>query len=565
MSSERHTLVDSLRQLVQDQGDSPAFIFRSPHHGRYELSWAKLYKLAGTFAAELNSRGLGRGQLVVSTLVNSPERVVCEAGLWMSGAASVNGHCQMADGSDLINTIRVSRAAALLVDPDINNSPWDLLKGHVSLGEGDDDDATSSLMPDLKRVFFIRRAEKGDPEDFITRLETGNQWFEADDITSEDTLTVFTTSGTTGFSKLVVYSHHDYMLPQEAQSTADVFGNTYRGVRMFKTAPLGWLGGYTGFGIVNCHTTVLCDARAREIKDMAKLIFESIEEEKCVSALIAPMYLPRLVQLLKTKQENCDPKSEAKEAAGFQLENILLGGLPISKTMIECALCLAPVVVSGYGATDFHFVSGIMVTDSDSFVDYDTGMPTKSVSVKIVSPENEDKVLPVNQTGNILVKAGSARRQGYMNDPALTTEDCVTTDGFFRTRDVGRLDERGHLIVEGRGCDAIMRGPYIFYPAWIEARIRAHPGVRGVIITGIPDPFLHEELCACIVLGSDSVTTLDEVRHFVEKDIVTSEDDPLSPRPRYYLEFESFPVTDTGKLKRQVVKALAAERLRRCE
>ena len=54
---------------------------------------------------------------------------------------------------------------------------------------------------------------------------------------------------------------------------------------------------------------------------------------------------------------------------------------------------------------------------------------------------------------------------------------------------------------------------------------------------------------------------MEQVRHFVERDIVASEDNPLSPRPRYYLRFESFVRTVTDKLKRKEIKAQAAERL----
>ena len=76
----------------------------------------------------------------------------------------------------------------------------------------------------------------------------------------------------------------------------------------------------------------------------------------------------------------------------------------------------------------------------------------------------------------------------------------------------------------------------------------------------MPDAYLHEEICACVVLDSDHVT-MEQVRHFVEKDIVASEDDPLSPRPRFYLKFESFLLTFTGKPMRKAIKAQAAERL----
>ncbi|XP_076463581.1 3-[(3aS,4S,7aS)-7a-methyl-1,5-dioxo-octahydro-1H-inden-4-yl]propanoyl:CoA ligase-like [Babylonia areolata] len=557
--AQQLTLVAKLRQRVEEQGESPAFIFRSPHDGRYVLSWNRLYRLAGRFAAVLNSRGLGRGHLVVNTLVNSPERAVCEAGIWLSGAASVNGHCQMADGSDLLHTLRVSRASALLVDPDVSNSPWNVLTKYVSVGE--DDSVTSSDLTNLKKLFFIRRVEEDGPGDFITQLGSHSDWFQADDITPEDTLAVFATSGTMGFSKLVAYTHRDYMQLVKAYFESKQQNPVKTDLnRHFTTAPFGWLGGYVGMGVASCYTIVTCDVRVGGLpKDMPEFIFQVLEKEKCNHALISPVYLPELLLLAERRNAKTDSSAEALTSKESKLNELILTGLPITCPVVAAALSLTDLVKVSYGATDFSVVSMHIVTDSKTFVDHDTGPPIEGVSVKIVSQDDEETALPVNQTGHILVKALKIN-PGYLDDPKLKTDDYLTKDGFFRTQDYGRLDERGHLIVDGRGNDAIMRGPYIFYPSWMESCIRACPGVRDVIITGVPDPLVNEELCACIVTESDSVT-LEHVRHFVEKKVVTTEDDPLSPRPRYYLEFQSFPMTDTGKPKRKVIKAQATERL----
>ena len=127
------TVVDALQHQAHELGDTAAFIFRDRYQGRHVLTWTDLYTLAGRFAALLTAGGLGRGSLVVNTLLNSPERVVSEAGVWLSGAATVNGQCLLADGSDLLRTIRVSRARAILIDPDVTDSPWNVLKNHVTL------------------------------------------------------------------------------------------------------------------------------------------------------------------------------------------------------------------------------------------------------------------------------------------------------------------------------------------------------------------------------------------------------------------------------------------------
>ncbi|KAK7478260.1 hypothetical protein BaRGS_00030518, partial [Batillaria attramentaria] len=236
---------------------------------------------------------------------------------------------------------------------------------------------------------------------------------------------------------------------------------------------------------------------------------------------------------------------------------ILTGGMPISQTIVRAARILAKTVVVSYGATECPESGCYLVPDPDKFVDHEM-TPAPGVLLKVVG-EGEDKPLGPGQVGNILVKR-RGMFTGYLHDPAATAA-AFTSDGFFRTGDVGKMDARGHLILEGRGGDAIMRGANVLYPAWLEARIRACPGVSDVVVVGVPDPHVNEEVCACVVLTSDEVS-VEHVRQVVEKDIITSADDPLSPRPRYYVTFQSFPMTDTHKPRRKLIKQQAAQRFR---
>ena len=219
---------------------------------------------------------------------------------------------------------------------------------------------------------------------------------------------------------------------------------------------------------------------------------------------------------------------------------------------------IGKAIMIAYGSTDGGYVTGNRITDSHTYVDCDAGKVLSDIQMKIVQVDNESVTVPPNQIGHILMKNRLMMKE-YLNDPQATAE-AFTDDGFFRTGDLDRLDERGHLIAEGRGSDAIMRGLYIFYPFWLESRLITCPGVREVVIVGVPDAVVNEELCACVILESDDVS-IEQVRQFVEKDIIATEDDPLSPRPRYYLRFESFPRTTSDKPRRKVIKEMRAKRL----
>ena len=567
------TLVEALQHWAREKSDTPAVIFRDRHAGRRLLSWGSLHTLAGRFAAVLRREGLRRGEIVVSTLPNCPERYVCEAGVWMCGAASVNGQCLLADGSDLVRTLRQSRARAILVDPDVSGSPWKPLKNHVVVEEEKGDDGcgcrilnvTSTSMPQLRKVFFIRRVS-GDTGDFLNGMTSQGEWFQADDVTPDDVVTVFTTSGSTGFSKLVVYTNG--ILCELFQNGAEMV-DSFKQPLQFNNAPLGWMGGCPHSIVLQGATRVTCDMRAGSPENMTQFIWDCIQEERCGGAYVSPALLPELAQIAdrygdegkkRGDKEQRDRKNGSDEISSsmWKPSVLLLGGLPITRQMVEVGLKLSEVIMIGYGSTDGGFISGHRITDSHTYVDRDAGKLLPNIQMKIVQADDESVTVPPNQIGHILTKNRLMMKE-YLNDPQATAE-AFTEDGFFRMGDLGRLDERGHLIAEGRGSDAIMRGLYIFYPFWLESRLITCPGVREVAIVGVPDAAVNEELCACVIFESDDVS-IQQVRQFVEKDIIATEDDPLSPRPRYYLRFESFPRTTSDKPTRKVIKEMAAKRL----
>ena len=387
------TLVAFLQHWAKELPDAVAYIFLNKQLERHTLTWAHLHTLSGRFAAKLHAQGLGRGDLVVNTLPNGPERLVGEAGVWMSGAATVNGQCQLADGSDLIRTLRVSRASALLVDPDVEDSPWNVLNNHVKLVSAShhDHELTQHVecesLPELKKVFLVRRVEGRGRGDFLGDLEAGSDWFQADDLTSDDPLAVFTTSGTTGFSKLVVYTHGNYLV----NDVGDRHPHLHK-MGTFNLAPMGWLGGFPGNNVLTGGHRVINDFKTEGVpEDMEEFTWKGIQQEKCTLAYFPPKYLRRFQDIAKEEKERAQNGDE-DEAAVWKTPCLLLGGQPVSRTMVEGALSQAQSVLIVYGGTETVLVSGMVVTDSESYIDHDTGPPAQEVQVKIVSSNDETKV-----------------------------------------------------------------------------------------------------------------------------------------------------------------------------
>ncbi len=111
------------------------------------------------------------------------------------------------------------------------------------------------------------------------------------------------------------------------------------------------------------------------------------------------------------------------------------------------------------------------------------GFPLPGVSLRIRDQEGREVV--VDEIGGIEVK-GAGVFKGYWRMPEKTAED-FTNDGYFRTGDVGRIDEAGYVTIVGRSKDLIISGGYNVYPAEIEGYINEMPGVAESAVVGVED------------------------------------------------------------------------------
>jgi malonyl-CoA/methylmalonyl-CoA synthetase len=126
------------------------------------------------------------------------------------------------------------------------------------------------------------------------------------------------------------------------------------------------------------------------------------------------------------------------------------------------------------------------------------GFPLPGVQLRVQG--DDDKALPVNEIGNIQVK-GPNVFQAYWRMPEKTKEE-FTADGFFKTGDVGKIDERGYVTIVGRSKDLIISGGYNVYPAEVEGYINEMPGVAESALVGVPHPDFGEVGVAVVIAKS---------------------------------------------------------------
>jgi malonyl-CoA/methylmalonyl-CoA synthetase len=135
------------------------------------------------------------------------------------------------------------------------------------------------------------------------------------------------------------------------------------------------------------------------------------------------------------------------------------------------------------------------------------GFPLPGNELRVVD-ENAQAV-PVGEIGAIQVRGPNVFK-GYWRMPEKTAEE-FTADGFFKTGDVGRIDERGYVSIVGRSKDLIISGGYNVYPAEIESCINEMPGVAESAVVGVPHPDFGEVGVAVVIARPGASVDPDQV------------------------------------------------------
>jgi len=135
------------------------------------------------------------------------------------------------------------------------------------------------------------------------------------------------------------------------------------------------------------------------------------------------------------------------------------------------------------------------------------GFPLPGVSLRV--QDDAGQPVPVGEIGGIQVKGPNVFK-GYWRMPEKTKEE-FTADGYFKTGDVGKIDERGYVTIVGRSKDLIISGGYNVYPAEIEGYINELPGVAESAVVGVPHPDFGEVGVAVVVRQSGMALDPDHI------------------------------------------------------
>lgn len=223
----------------------------------------------------------------------------------------------------------------------------------------------------------------------------------------------------------------------------------------------------------------------------------------------------------------------------------VVAGAPVGDELVrDLSIALGVPAVAGYSLTEgSSLLSVCRADDAPEKRRFTLGRPMTGADVRIVDvSESREEMLPVESVGEIRVR-GPGMMLGYYRQPKQTA-DALDRDGFFRTGDLGLLDEEGFLHLVGRTKDVIIRSGFNVYPREVETRIEAHPAVHEVAAIGVADPLLGEALCACVVPVEGAIVTDQELVDWCRE---TLADEKV---PDLVTFLDELPRSDTGQVRR---------------
>ncbi|MBI4589871.1 MAG: AMP-binding protein [Candidatus Rokubacteria bacterium] len=197
-----------------------------------------------------------------------------------------------------------------------------------------------------------------------------------------------------------------------------------------------------------------------------------------------------------------------------------------------------------YGMLEAGFQSWTLPEEDPETVCGTVGKPLAEVQSHVV--DDAGREVPPGNVGEIASR-GPTVMAGYFKNPEANAKSFMK-DGWFLTGDLGVLDERGYLRIVGRKKDMIIRGGANIYPREIEEVLFEHPKILEVAVIGIPDPYVGEKACACIVPKPGESISFEEIAGFLRGKIATYK------LPERVEVLSELPHTPTGKIQKSILR-----------
>ncbi|XP_064620104.1 medium-chain acyl-CoA ligase ACSF2, mitochondrial-like [Lineus longissimus] len=547
-------LQHSLPELLDIRGDAnpdkEAYVVRDIGVPRQAITFGEMKLRTQQLAAAFIAHGLKKGERVSLMCPTSIDYVVCEYAIARTGGILVRLQSSFKTEQDLKYLLGKSGAKWIIAQPGHNGKNYELFTT-ICPGLRDHDPKMKlgvEGLPDLEKIFIL--GEEPYEGTILLKSITSSQKFDLKELyqrqtllTNDDIQGLNMTSGSTGYPKLVA---QPYAYGINGWRNASMMnGITDRDIYI-TDRPMPYSGGMTGpaFGIGYTMVYVVTKASVGAGSEGSEFMLQCAEEEKCTVLLTFPYLLTDLVQLAQKGKFNA-----GKVRVG------IFGGQSVNSALFTQCLNVIPNLLNMYGSSESNIPVGALLQDSVEKRASTTGIAVDG-EAKIVDEAGD--IVPVNTDGELCVRLKSLFVK-YWGDDELTKQ-VKTADGWFLTADRAVMDHEGYITIKGRKQEIISRATVKIYPLTLENVIIKHPKITLVIVVGVPDARLYEEICACVVPHKDKKMTEAELREYCDG-IFGECEDGLSLGPKYFVLLDSLPYGPTGKVDRRKVRKIAIEQL----
>ncbi|MDQ2148040.1 AMP-binding protein [Alcaligenaceae bacterium C4P045] len=515
-----------------------------------DITYRRIDEHGRAFAAWLQSLQLPRGSRVAIMMPNVPAYLVALLGVFRAGHVVVNVN-PLYKSVELERVLKDSGAAVIVLLENFARTLQDVsdrssLQHVVVTGPGDLLGGLKSMVVNLGAKYLKKMIPEWHIDGAVklnaVLAQGARASFTPPIIAMEDIAVLQYTGGTTGTPKGAMLSHRNLVantLQTEAVAAPALRGSGESQLVIISALPLYHIFALTVCGFYAMH------------KGMRNLL------------IINPRDLPTLVAAWKKTPVNLFPavntlfNALAHNSAFAQLDFTPLkltlgGGMAVQRAVAERWLKLTgKPLIEGYGLSETSPVAVVNPTDATEYSGA-IGLPLPSTDVAIL--DDAGNALPIGERGEIGIR-GPQVMLGYWRNEA-ETRAAMTADGFFRTGDIGVMDEKGYTRIVDRKKDMILVSGFNVYPNEVEEVVAAHPGVLECAAIGVPDEHSGEAVKVFVVKKDPALT---------EQDVLTFCRDKLTgyKRPRQVVFREELPKTNVGKiLRRELREDLPKEELR---
>lgn len=392
---------------------------------------------------------------------------------------------------------------------------------------------TSQKLPHLKNLIFIGEEKPDGMYNWEELYEMGRTISDEElaavqsSLNVHDAINMQYTSGTTGFPKGVMLTHHNIV--NNGKSIGDRMDFTEND-RLCIPVPLFHCFGCV-LGVMACvthGTTMVPVDYFQPLK-----VIQTVSAQKCTALHGVPTMFIAMME-----------HPEFKNYSFEHLRTGIMAGSP-------CPVKVMQQVVDEMNMSEITIVYGLTeaspgctqttTTDSIDLKVSTVGRAFPFVECKVMNMETGEEC-PPNVPGEFLTR-GYNIMKGYYKMPEATAQ-AIDENGWLHTGDIAICDEKGYYKITGRIKDMIIRGGENIYPKEIEEFLYTHPLIKDVQVVGVPSRDYGEEVMAYIILKEGAQLTTEEVKEFTKERMARHK------VPKYIAFIEGFPMTASGKIQK---------------